>query len=137
LKEIDSNAFKLISEHHSKKPISYKENDYGTSFESEYDDWLEVYTDLLNENNVKTIEGIEVDVLIALHNQGYISNCWVWNRHYFATKYDFYAIQNNAPTRLIEDGLHAITTEQLVEKCKETGLVEELIEGIYLPKNLK
>jgi hypothetical protein len=121
----------LIMEHHSDF-TKYEDNEFGPDFESDYDSWLEFYRDLFTGDLVASIEGANTELLEELYEKGYINNCYVWDRHYYQTKHDFYGLSLSKPTRLIADNVETYRQDDLIELLKDSGYVKVLCDGVFV-----
>lgn len=122
-----------IAKWHDDKLITYNDSDFGNSFESEFDSWSDLYRAFLSGQSVDSIEGVDVELLEELHAEGYISNFWFSCRSYFAHKHsDGYFVSTNSPKRLIDDGLEAFNTEDIIAELVKSGLIEKLDDFAFI-----
>lgn len=134
LKPIDRKYLNtLITHYHGYYEFETEEDgDYGNDFNSPYNNWLEVYIDILEGSTVDSLRMFEVEIFSNLYKNGYISNGWVSHLHYYAAKYRNYCLEDAPPKRVFDDGKIAYTAQQLIEELEKQGTIKEFEDGYFL-----
>lgn len=131
-KEIPDQVLQELIEKYHSDFTDYEGNEFGSDFESKYSSWLEFYRDLFTGDLAVSIEGANAEVLEELYEKGYINNCYVWDRHYYQTKHEFYGLSLSKPTRIIADNVETYRQDDLINLLKDSGYIKVLCEDVFV-----